>query len=124
VETEDDFGTQGTLPVHPELLDWLAVDFMESGWDLKALYRTILTSATYRQNSRVTPELLERDPDNRLLTRGPRFRLSAENIRDVSLAASGLLDRSIGGPSVFPDQPDGIWTQIYGNEKWVLSEGG
>ena len=123
VETQEDFGTQGTPPTHPELLDWLAVEFMESGWDMKALHRLIVHSATYRQSSRLTPELAEIDPANRLYARGPRFRVPAEMVRDITLAASGLLKRKIGGPSVFPHQPEGIWTQIYGDEKWGLSAG-
>ncbi len=123
VETEEDFGTQGALPSHPELLDWLAADFMANGWDLKALHRTIVGSATYQQSSRITPELEEKDPANRWLARGPRFRVPAENVRDIALAASGLLRLKVGGPSVFPPQPEGIWTQIYGDEKWVVNEG-
>lgn len=123
VETEEDFGTQGSLPTHPELLDFLAMRFMGSGWDVKALYKLILSSAVYRESSHVTPELLEKDPANQLYARGPRFRVNAEAVRDVALASSGLLDQTIGGPSVFPYQPDGIWTQIYGDEKWVLSTG-
>ncbi len=107
VKTVDDFGAQGELPVHPELLDWLAVEFMESGWDVKALQKTIVMSATYRQASRVTPELLQKDPDNRLLARGPRFRLGPEVIRDQALAVSGLLVEKVGGPSVKPYQPAG-----------------
>src|SRR5205814_808482 len=109
VETSEDFGTQGTPPSHPELLDWLATELTGSRWQMKALHRLIVTSATYRQTSAATPELIERDPYNRLLARGSRFRLDAETVRDVALAASGLLSRKIGGPSVFPPQPDGIW---------------
>jgi len=123
VETVEDFGTQGSPPTHPELLDWLATQFMQSGWDLKALHRLIVNSATYQQSSRATPELLERDPANRFYARGPRFRAPAETVRDVILAASGLLKPKIGGPSVYPHQPDGIWTQIYGDEKWTISNG-
>lgn len=121
VETEEDFGTQGAPPTHPELLDWLAVNFMESGWDVKALHKMVAMSATYRQDSKITPELQEKDPANRFYARGPRFRLPAENIRDVVLTSSGLLEPGIGGPSVYPYQPDGIWTQIYGDEKWQTS---
>ena len=106
VETEEDFGTQGELPSHPALLDWLAVRYMDSGWDTKAMIKLIVTSATYRQSSRVTPELLRRDPRNRLLARAPRVRLEAEMVRDQALALSGLLSPKIGGPSVFPPQPD------------------
>ncbi len=112
VRTADDFGAQGEWPSHPELLDWLARDFIASGWDMKALQRRIVTSATYRQNSRVRPELAERDPENRLLARGPRYRLDAEQIRDNALAASGLLVESLGGPSVLPYQPPGLWRDV------------
>jgi hypothetical protein len=121
VETSEDFGTQGAKPSHPELLDWLATEFMERGWSQKAIHRLIVTSATYRQSSRVTPELLERDPYNRLLARGPRFRVEAEMVRDVGLAASGLLNPKVGGPSVFPYQPEGIWSLPYNDDKWVMS---
>ncbi|MBO0719614.1 MAG: DUF1549 domain-containing protein [Blastocatellia bacterium] len=161
VETSEDFGTQGSPPSHPELLDWLAIEFMHptwgeresgrageresggaksdsansptpslshspalSGWSMKRLIRLIVTSAAYRQDSSVKPELLERDPYNRLLAHGPRFRMEAEMIRDMSLAASGLLSRKIGGPSVFPYQPEGIWNNPYSSEKWIISKGG
>jgi len=112
VKTSEDFGTSGELPSHPELLDWLAVEFRESGWDVKRFFKQIVTSATYRQSAQVTPEKLEKDPDNRLLSRGPRYRLDAEMIRDYALAASGLLVRKIGGPSVKPYQPDGVWEAV------------
>jgi hypothetical protein len=112
VKTANDFGVQGEWPSHPELLDYLATEFVLTGWDVKALQRRIVTSATYRQSSRVTPELLRRDPDNRLLARGPRYRLSAELIRDQALAASGLLVEHVGGPSVKPYQPAGIWKEL------------
>src|SRR6185436_1470617 len=112
VRSVEDFGVQGERPSHPELLDWLAVELVRSGWDVKHLQRTIVTSATYRQSSRVTPALRERDPDNRLLARGPRFRLPAEMVRDQALAASGLLVERLGGPSVKPYQPDGLWKEI------------
>ena len=112
VKTAEDFGTQGEPPSHPELLDWLAVRFMDKGWDMKAMYREIMLSAAYRQSARVTPELRERDPENRLLARGPRFRLDAEVIRDQALAASGLLDFQVGGESVRPWQPGGIWEAV------------
>ena len=111
VETVEDFGNQGALPTHPELLDWLAVDFRESGWDVKRLIRMLVTSATYRQSSVVRPELKERDPDNHLLARGPRYRRSAEMVRDNALAVSGLLNHTLGGPSTFPYQPVGLWTE-------------
>ena len=109
VRTPADFGLQGESPTHPELLDWLAVEFMESGWDLKHLVRTIVTSRTYRQDSSVSKELLELDPENRLLARGARFRLPSWMIRDAALKASGLLNDSVGGPPVFPYQPPGVW---------------
>jgi hypothetical protein len=112
VKTVNDFGSQGEWPKHPELLDWLAVEFRESGWDVKHLIKLIVTSTAYRQSSRVTPELLERDPENRLLARGPRFRLGAEEVRDTALAVSGLLKGKIGGPSVLPYQPAGLWEDL------------
>jgi len=111
VVSQEDFGSQGRLPSHPELLDWLAARFMESGWDVKALHRLIVTSATFTQSSHATPEQLAKDPDNQLLSRGPTTRLVAEEIRDGALAASGLLTRTIGGPSVKPYQPAGLWEQ-------------
>jgi hypothetical protein len=123
VETSENFGTQGARPTHPELLDWLATELVARKWSLKAIHRLVVTSATYRQSSRVTPELLERDPDNRLLARGPRFRVEAETVRDVALAASGLLDPTVGGPSVFPYQPPGIWSLPYNDDAWRESEG-
>lgn len=112
VKTSEDFGIQGEPPSHPELLDWLAVEFMESGWDLKHLQRLIVTSAAYRQASDVTPELLQADPENRWLARGPRLRLSAEMLRDQALAHSGLLEERLGGPSIKPYQPAGLWQEI------------
>ena len=121
VSTSEDFGTQGERPSHPELLDWLATEFIHQGWDIKATHRLIVTSATYRQSSKATPELSARDPYNKLLARGPRFRLEAEMVRDVALSASGLLREKLGGPSVFPPQPDGIWTQNYSEEKWITN---
>ena len=123
VETSEDFGTQGERPVHPELLDWLATEFMAGGWSLKAIQRLMVTSATYRQSSHVTPELQEHDPYNRLLARGPRFRIEAEMVRDVALSAAGLLSAKMGGPSVFPDQPEGVWANPYSDAKWTTSEG-
>jgi len=123
VETSEDFGTQGQPPSHPELLDWLAVEFIQQGWSLKKLHRLMVTSATYRQDSTVSPALQDRDPYNRLLARGPRFRVEAEMIRDISLAASGLLSDKIGGPSVMPPQPEGIWRNPYSGEKWNISKG-
>jgi hypothetical protein len=112
VKTVEDFGSQGEWPSHPDLLDWLAVDFIEHGWDTKRMLKQIVMSHTYRQSSRMTPELRERDPENRLLTRGPRFRLQGEFIRDNALAASGLLLPRIGGPGVKPYQPPGLWSEV------------
>ncbi len=112
VKTSEDFGSQGEYPSHPELLDWLAHEFIESGWDVKHMQRLIVTSATYRQSSRLTPADAEADPENRLLSRGPRFRLQAEFIRDQALAISGLLNDRIGGQSVFPYQPAGLWSEL------------
>ncbi|NNC87405.1 MAG: DUF1553 domain-containing protein, partial [Akkermansiaceae bacterium] len=125
VETPGDFGAQGAYPSHPELLDWLAVDFRENGWDVKRLIRQIVTSRTYRQASTVRPEHLARDPGNRLLARAPRFRLHAEFVRDNALAISGLLNREIGGPGVKPYQPPGLWAQVGlgGNPKFVQDKG-
>ena len=111
VDTPHDFGLQGSLPSHPELLDWLAVRFRESGWNIRALLKTIVLSATYRQSSEAGPALRQKDPDNRLLGRGPSYRLPAEMIRDQALAAGELLDRTIGGPGVKPLQPDGLWRE-------------
>jgi hypothetical protein len=116
VKTAEDFGSQGELPTHPELLDWLATEFVTSGWDIKHMQRLIVTSATYRQASSVTPELLVQDAENRWLARGPRFRLSAEAIRDGALAMSGLLNGAIGGPSVSPYQPPGLWEELASRE--------
>ncbi|MEM8666045.1 MAG: PSD1 and planctomycete cytochrome C domain-containing protein [Planctomycetota bacterium] len=112
VKTIEDFGSQGEYPSHPDLLDWLAVEFMESGWNVKHLLRTIVMSHTYRQSSHVTSAIHARDPENRLLARGPRHRLDAETIRDSALAVSGLLDSEIGGPSVYPYHPQGLWLEI------------
>lgn len=109
VKTAGDFGMQGDMPTHPELLDWLAVDFMENGWDIKRLIRLIVSSSTYRQSAIVEKKKLEKDPDNLYLSSAPRLRLNAENIRDLVLASSGLLVKEIGGPSVKPYQPDGLW---------------
>ena len=130
VETQEDFGSQGQSPTHPELLDWLAVEFMggasgetNSPWSHKRLCKRIVMSATYRQSSRAASELLERDRFNRLLARGPRFRLEAEMIRDNALAVSGLLSQKMYGPSVMPPQPDGIWQSTYNTTKWETSKG-
>ncbi|HMO66176.1 MAG TPA: DUF1553 domain-containing protein, partial [Verrucomicrobiota bacterium] len=124
VRTTEDFGFQGELPSHPELLDWLAVEFMDGGWSLKRLHKLIVMSATYRQSARVTPELFERDPENRLLARGPRFRLEGELVRDTALRAAGLLSPRLGGPSVFPPQlPSITRAGAYGPLDWKVSEG-
>jgi hypothetical protein len=124
VETEEDFGTQGESPSHPELLDWLAKAYANSGWDTKGLLRLIVTSATYRQSSRARPELAEKDPRNRLLARAPRYRLEAEMVRDQALALSGLLSKEVGGPSVYPPQPDGLWQAAFnGQRTWATSIG-
>jgi hypothetical protein len=117
VDTPEDFGIRASEPSHPQLLDWLAVEFMQPTarggrappWSHKALLRTIVTSATYRQSSRCTPTLLERDPQNRLLARGPRFRAEAEVVRDVALSASGLINERVGGPSFFPPVPESMF---------------
>ncbi|WP_282087899.1 PSD1 and planctomycete cytochrome C domain-containing protein [Aquimarina algiphila] len=111
VATADDFGNQGALPTHPELLDWLSVTFKEEGWDIKSMLKKMALSATYQQNSKITPELLEKDPENKLLARGSRYKLPAEAIRDNALAVSGLLVKKIGGPSVKPYQPPGLWAE-------------
>ena len=124
VETAEDFGSQGERPTHPELLDWLAVEFMNRSWSTKATDRLIVSSAAYRQSSIVTPELLKADPYNKLISRGARYRLEAEMMRDSALASAGLLNPTIGGASVFPYQPDGVWDVPYSNEKWVESKGG
>ncbi|MEQ1861920.1 MAG: PSD1 and planctomycete cytochrome C domain-containing protein [Chthoniobacteraceae bacterium] len=124
VKTVEDFGVQGEKPSHPEMLDWLAVQFVESGWDVKALHKLIVTSATYRQSSRVTPQLVERDPENRLLARGPRFRLPSWMLRDQALAISGLLVDKPGGPAVMPYQPEGIWEEAtFGKKSYKQDHG-
>ncbi|HWN95470.1 MAG TPA: PSD1 and planctomycete cytochrome C domain-containing protein [Methylomirabilota bacterium] len=147
VDTAEDFGTQGEPPSHPQLLDWLACEFMSSsrgneahsekgennqslltsaatgGWDMKRMLKLIVTSATYRQSSKVTAKAFQRDPYNRLLARGPRRRLEAEMVRDQALAVSGLLSRKAGGPSVMPPQPDGVWQVVYSGDKWETSKG-
>lgn len=123
VRTSGDFGHQGELPTHPELLDWLAVEFVRGGWSLKRLHRLIATSATYRQDSRVDAAALARDPDNRQLARGPRFRLDAEVVRDSVLRASGLLSLRMGGPGVYPPQPAGVTEVAFGSPRWPASQG-
>jgi hypothetical protein len=112
VKTTNDFGAQGERPMHGELLDWLAVEFIAGGWNMKALHKSIVMSATYRQSSQMNPELVKRDPDNRLFARGPRLRLPAEMVRDQALAVSGLLVEKVGGPSVLPYQPSGLWKEL------------
>lgn len=125
VKTTEDFGVQGEQPSHPALLDWLATEFIGNGWDVKALQRLILTSATYRQSSKVTPEILAKDPENRLLARGPRFRVDGEVVRDVALSTSGLLIDRIGGKSVKPYEPPGLWEAVSFNnsQKYVPDKG-
>jgi hypothetical protein len=125
VSTAEDLGRQCEAPSHPELLDWLAVEFMDQSWSLKAMHRLIVTSATYRQSSHVSPELYARDPYNRLLARGPRFRVDAEIVRDIALAASGLLNPEIGGPSVFPPAPEFLFQPpvSYGPKNWKEETG-
>ncbi|MDX2267243.1 MAG: DUF1553 domain-containing protein [Bryobacter sp.] len=123
VKTVEDFGSQGELPVHQELLDWLAVDFQESGWNTKALLKQIVMSETYQQSSQVKPAMLEKDPENRLLARAPRLRLSPEMIRDQALYASGLLVEKQGGPSVKPYQPPGLWQELFGGGGYTQDHG-
>ena len=124
VETEEDFGTQGTEPTHPELLDWLAREFIRQGWSLKKMHRLIVTSATYRQSSNARPDLAEKDPRNLLLARQERLRVEAEIVRDTALSASGLLDPTIGGPSVHPPQPDGIYSFTQTGKAWKTETDG
>lgn len=124
VETLEDFGSQGMKPSHPELLDWLAIQFMnEQQWSVKKMLKHMVMSATYRQSSKVTPELQEKDLYNRLLARGPRVRLTAEQVRDQALAVGGLLSAKIGGPSVMPPQPAGVWQVVYSGMEWKTSQG-
>ena len=128
VKTAENFGSQGEPPSHPQLLDWLATEFIRTGWDVKAMQRLIVTSAAYRRGSQGTPALLEKDPENRLLARGPRYRLPAEMIRDNALAVSGLLNPDLGGPSVFPYQPAGLWEEMafgdgFSMQSYVQSHG-
>ena len=123
VETSEDFGTQGDPPSHPELLDWLATEFMREQWSMKKIQRLMVTSATYRQNSRATPELLARDPYNKLYARGARFRVDAEAEHDIALATGGILSDKMYGPPVFPYQPEGVWDIPYSDDKWIESTG-
>jgi hypothetical protein len=126
VKTSENLGSQSEWPSHPELLDWLATEFVRLKWDMKAIQKLIVMSAAYRQSSHATPQVLERDPDNRLLARGPRFRLSAEEVRDQALAVSGLLVEKTGGPSVRPYMPQGVWdeTSVYGNLRNYMPDKG
>ncbi|MCA9014949.1 MAG: DUF1553 domain-containing protein, partial [Planctomycetaceae bacterium] len=121
VSTSNDFGHMGEAPSHPELLDWLAVEFMEHNWSMKQIHKLIVMSATYQQSAKVTPELLEADPYNKLYTRGPRLRLSAESIRDNALAISGLLSTKMGGPPIYPPQPEGLWRHVGRNAPKYLT---
>jgi hypothetical protein len=125
VATSEDLGRQSEAPSHPELLDWLAVEFMDRGWSLKQMHRLIVTSATYRQSSKVSKELLEKDPFNRLLARGPRFRVEGEIVRDIALSASGLLNAKVGGPSVYAPAPEFLFQPpaSYGPKQWHEEKG-
>jgi hypothetical protein len=127
VKTAEDFGFQGEAPSHPELLDWLATEFMRTGWNVKGLQKLIVTSATYRQRSEASSELVKRDPENRFLARGARFRLPAETVRDQALAIANLLVEKVGGPSVKPYQPEGLWTELsqegYNRSDYVQDHG-
>jgi hypothetical protein len=123
VETEEDFGAQGSPPANFELLDWLAAEYRDGGWSLKELIKTIVMSEAYRQASRVTPALREADPRNLLQSRGARFRLGAEVIRDQALSVAGLLSAKMGGPPVMPPQPAGLWRSTYNGKSWVDAEG-
>jgi hypothetical protein len=124
VETLENFGSVGEEPSHPELLDWLALHFQNDlHWDMKALLRELVTSATYRQSAKTTPALTEKDPRNRLLAHGPQQRLTAEMVRDQALMASGLLTDTMGGPPVMPPQPEGVWNSVYNDSKWVDAKG-
>jgi hypothetical protein len=123
VKTAEDFGVQGDPPSHPELLDWLATEFMRNGWDVAAMQKLIVSSRTYRQQSRVTEELMDKDPENRLLARGPRMRLTGHAIRDQALYVSGLLNERIGGPSVSPYQPASLWAEMSMGMKYRQSTG-
>jgi len=123
VETEEDFGALGAVPTHPELLDWLAAEYRDNGWSLKKLLKTIVMSRTYQQKSNANDHLRMADPGSRLFSRSPRYRLSAEVVRDQALAVSGLLSKKRGGPPVMPPQPEGLWRSTYNGQKWVNAEG-
>jgi hypothetical protein len=124
VSTSDNFGRRAALPSHPELLDWLADEFIRSGWDVKHMHRLIVTSATYRQSSRPRPELATVDPGNVLLARQSSLRIPAETVRDSALSVSGLLTPTLGGPSVFPPQNERVWMEAFGSNSWKVSDGG
>jgi hypothetical protein len=124
VKTVEDFGAQGEWPSHPELLDWLATEFVRTGWDIKQMQKLIVMSAAYRQQSKETPDLVQRDPENRLLARGPRFRLPAEMIRDQALYVAGLLAEKLGGPSVKPYQPEGLWNELAMQDMYYVQSKG
>ena len=124
VKTTEDFGAQGERPTHPQLLDWLASEFVGTGWDVKALHKLIVMSATYRQSAKVAPQAIANDPENRLLARGPRFRMPSWMIRDHALAASGLIKPQLGGPPVNPYQPAGVWAEAtFGKKKYQQGKG-
>ncbi len=123
VPTPEDFGSQGQAPTHPELLDWLALELQRDGWSIKSTLKRFVLSSTYRQESTASPELRQRDPQNILLARGARYRVEAEMVRDIALVASGLLSETIGGPSVFPPQPPGIWNSTYSADRWNTAGG-
>jgi hypothetical protein len=123
VKTVEDFGSQGEWPIHAELLDWLALEFQQNGWNTNALQKTIIMSSAYRQSSKPSGELLQKDPENRLLARGPRLRLGPEMIRDQALAVSGLLVNKVGGPSVKPYQPAGLWQELAGGKGYEADKG-
>jgi hypothetical protein len=123
VRTSEDFGLRGEPPTHPELLDYLATEWIARKWSIKQMHRLIVTSATYRQSSRTTLALRERDPENSLLARGPRFRVDAEIVRDMALCASGQLNEAVGGPSVFPPQPASVGDLAWGGNSWQTSQG-
>ena len=119
----EDFGALGSAPSNPDLLDWLAADYRDGGWSLKKLIKTIVLSATYRQASEITPASREADPRNLIQSRGARFRLGAEAVRDQALAVAGLLSEKMGGPPVMPPQPAGLWRSTYNGKSWVDAEG-
>ena len=123
VKTPENLGTQGEQPTHPALLDWLATEFLDQRWSMKAMHRLIVTSATYQQDSVMSDSLREKDPYNQFYARGPRFRMDAEMIRDSALKIAGLLDLRLYGPSVFPPQPQGLWDNLYVQDTWITGQG-